>query len=173
MGVAPLLACGFAGVATVAAQGQSASTWDKRGANAEAREDYDAAYEAFRQAHLKKPKDLRYKTRYERLRFEAANMHVDRGRVLRQSGDVDGAVNEFARALQIDPGNQAAAQELVDDAEAGAGCECCASRRSGGGRSESGQPDCAGRGGADAAPDSGAERYRVDAGAGDADAGVE
>ncbi len=39
-------------------------------------------------------------------------MHVDRGRVLRQSGDVDGAINEFARALQIDPGNQAAAQEL-------------------------------------------------------------
>ena len=112
MGVAPMLACGFAGVATVAAHGQSASTWDKRGANAEAREDFDAAYEAFRQAHLKKPKDLRYKTRYERLRFEAANMHVDRGRVLRQSGDVDGAVNEFARALQIDPGNQAAAQEL-------------------------------------------------------------
>ena len=38
--------------------------------------------------------------------------HVDRGRVLRQSGDVGGAINEFARALQIDPGNQAAAQEL-------------------------------------------------------------
>jgi general secretion pathway protein D len=95
------------------AQAQSASTWDKRGTNAEAREDYDAAFEAFRQAHLKKPKDLRYKTRYERLRFEAANMHVDRGRVLRQSGDMDGAINEFARALQIDPGNQAAAQELT------------------------------------------------------------
>ena len=55
-------------------------------------------------------------TRYERLRFEAANMHVDRGRVLRQSGDMGGAINEFARALQIDPGNQAAAQELQVDA---------------------------------------------------------
>jgi general secretion pathway protein D len=94
------------------AHAQSAASWDKKGQTAEAREDYDAAYEAFRQAHLKKPKDLRYKTRYERLRFEAANMHVDRGRTLRQSGDADGAVNEFARALQIDPGNQAAAQEL-------------------------------------------------------------
>jgi general secretion pathway protein D len=94
------------------AHAQSAASWDKRGQTAEAREDYDAAFEAFRQAHLKKPKDLRYKTRYERLKFEAANMHVDRGRVLRQSGDMGGAVNEFARALQIDPGNQAAAQEL-------------------------------------------------------------
>jgi general secretion pathway protein D len=97
----------------VQAHAQSAASWDKRGQNAEAREDYDAAFEAFRQAHLKKPKDLRYKTRFERLKFEAANMHVDRGRVLRQSGDVGGAVNEFARALQIDPGNQAAAQELA------------------------------------------------------------
>jgi general secretion pathway protein D len=112
LGVAPLLACGFTGLTTVAAHAQSAGTWDKRGQTAEAREDYDAAFEAFRQAHLKKPKDLRYRARYERLRFEAANMHVDRGRVLRQSGDADGAINEFARALQIDPGNQAAAQEL-------------------------------------------------------------
>ena len=94
------------------AHAQSAGTWNKRGVNAEAREDYDAAFEDYRQAHLKKPKDLRYQTHYERMRFEAANLHVDRGRVLRQSGDVGGAVNEFARALQIDPGNQVAAQEL-------------------------------------------------------------
>src|SRR5215469_12673600 len=94
------------------AHAQSASTWNKRGQDAEAREDYDAAFEAYRQAYLKKPQDLRYKERYERLRFESANQHVDRGRVLRQSGDIGGAINEFARALQIDPGNQAAAQEL-------------------------------------------------------------
>jgi general secretion pathway protein D len=100
------------GVGGHAAQAQSASTWNKRGQNAEARQDYDAAFEDYRQAHLKKPMDLRYRTRYERLRFEAANLHVDRGRVLRGSGDIDGAINEFARALQIDPGNEAAAQEL-------------------------------------------------------------
>ncbi len=99
-------------VAGVSAKAQSAASWSKRGANAEARDDYDAAFEAYRQAHLKRPADLRYKTHYERIRFQAANQHVDRGRVLRQSGDVGGAVNEFARALQIDPGNQAAAQEL-------------------------------------------------------------
>ena len=102
----------FSGVAGSSAHAQSASTWNSRGQKAEAREDYDAAFEAYRQAHLKKPRDLRYRTRYERLRYEAANMHVDRGRVLRQSGDVGGAINEFARALQIDPGNQVAAQEL-------------------------------------------------------------
>jgi general secretion pathway protein D len=99
-------------VAVPSAQAQSAATWNKRGENAEARDDFDTAFEAYRQAHLKKPKDLRFRERYERLRFEAANQHVDRGRVQRQSGDIAGAVNEFTRALQIDPGNQAAAQEL-------------------------------------------------------------
>jgi general secretion pathway protein D len=102
----------FSGLAATNVQAQSANTWNKRGEKAEAREDYDAAFEAFRQAHLKKPSDLRFKTRFERLKFEASNMHVDRGRVLRQSGDVDGAVNEFARALQINPGDEVAAQEL-------------------------------------------------------------
>jgi general secretion pathway protein D len=107
-----LMLAGCLAAAAPKAHAQTAGTWNSRGVNAEAREDYDAAFEDFRQAHLKKPKDLRYTTRYERLRFEAANMHVDRGRVLRQSGDLSGATNEFARALQIDPGNQAAAQEL-------------------------------------------------------------
>jgi general secretion pathway protein D len=110
--VAMLLGVLLFSVVAENAHAQSASAWNKKGQQAEAREDFDAAFEDFRQAHLKKPTDLRYRTRYERLRFQAANMHVDRGRVLRQSGDVTGAVNEFARALQIDPGNQVAAQEL-------------------------------------------------------------
>ena len=100
------------GLAAPAAHGQSASSWNRRGLAAESREDYDAAFEAYRQAHLKKPGDLRYKERYERIRFLAAATHVDRGRVLRQSGDSGGAVNEFTRALEIDPGNQSASQEL-------------------------------------------------------------
>jgi general secretion pathway protein D len=105
LGVAPMLACG-AGSAMLptVAHAQSAASWNKRGVQAEAREDFDAAFEDYRQAHLKKPRDLRYRERYERLRFQAANVHVDRGRVLRQSGDISGAINEFARALQIDPG---------------------------------------------------------------------
>ena len=102
----------FSGMAVSSAHAQSAGSWNKKGQQAEARDDYDAAFEDYRQAHLKKPNDMQYRTSFESMRFKAANMHVDRGRVLRQSGDVDGAINEFARALQIDPGNQAAAQEL-------------------------------------------------------------
>jgi general secretion pathway protein D len=101
-----------ASLTAVPARAQSAGTWDKRGANAEAHEDFDAAYEAYRQAHLKKPKDLRYRTHFEHMRFQAAVAHVDRGRVLKQSGDHNGALSEFVRAYQIDPGNQVAQQEI-------------------------------------------------------------
>jgi general secretion pathway protein D len=75
-------------------------------------EDYDAAYEDYLHAHQKSPKDMRYQARLDRMRFQAAAVHVDRGRVLRQSGDIAGALNQFTRALQIDPGNESAAQEI-------------------------------------------------------------
>ena len=94
------------------AHAQSASTWNKRGQDAQAREDYDAAFEDFLKAHNKSPKDIRYKTRLESMRFQAAAQHVDRGRVLRQNGDFSGALTEFVRAAQIDPSNQTAQQEI-------------------------------------------------------------
>jgi general secretion pathway protein D len=98
--------------AAPSAHAQMASTWNKRGQNAELREDYDAAYEDYLHAHQKNPKDMRYQERLDRMRFQAAAVHVDRGRVLRQSGDIAGALNQFTRALQIDPGNESAAQEI-------------------------------------------------------------
>ena len=110
---AALLLCAAAVLVAPVAHGQSAATWSKRGAEAEAREDYDAAFEAYRQAHLLKPADIRYKTHFERARFSAGAAHVDRGRVLRQSGDFNGALTEFERALSIDGSNQAAQQEVT------------------------------------------------------------
>ena len=104
----------FASMATVVptAHAQSAASWSKRGAEAEVREDYDAAFEAYKQAHAKSPKDLRYRAHYERMRFLAGTQHIDRGRILRQSGDYAGAITQFMRAAEIDPSNQAAQQEI-------------------------------------------------------------
>jgi general secretion pathway protein D len=120
-----LLLCGLAPIAPATAQAQapetraeakaakgSAKTWDKRGQDAEARQDFDAAYEDYHNATLKSPKDLVYKEHFEHMRFQAAVTHVDRGRVLRQNGDLNGALAEFNRALQIDGGNQTARQEI-------------------------------------------------------------
>jgi general secretion pathway protein D len=94
------------------ARAQSAGTWNKRGQAAELRQDYDTAYEDYLKAHQKSPKDMRYEARVDRMRFQAAAAHVDRGRVLRQNGDITGALNQFTRALQIDPSNEAATQEI-------------------------------------------------------------
>jgi general secretion pathway protein D len=94
------------------ARAQSAAGWNSRGQTAELKEDYDTAYEDYLKAHNKAPKDMRYQARLDRMRFQAAAQHVDRGRLLRQSGDLSGALNQFTRALQIDPGNESAAQEI-------------------------------------------------------------
>ncbi len=102
----------FAVSAAPRACAQSASKWDKRGQIAEAHQDYETAMNDYHQAMLKKPNDIRYRGRYERMRFLAGVSHVDRGRVLRQSGDYNGALAEFRRAVEIDPSNQAAQQEL-------------------------------------------------------------
>jgi general secretion pathway protein D len=102
----------FAGSVAPRAHAQTASTWNKRGQDAELRQDYDTAYEDYLRAHQKSPKDMRYEARVDRMRFQAAAQHVDRGRVLRQNGDLNGALGQFTRALQIDPSNDAAAQEI-------------------------------------------------------------
>ncbi|MGB7188557.1 MAG: hypothetical protein WBD10_00335, partial [Acidobacteriaceae bacterium] len=90
----------------------SASKLYKQGQQAEARDDIEGAYEFFYQAYQKKPEDIRYKTAYERTRFTAASLHVKHGETLRDQGDVTGALTEFLRALQIDPSNELATQEI-------------------------------------------------------------
>jgi general secretion pathway protein D len=110
--IAVIMPALFISASAPVAHAQSASKWNKKGVDAEAHQDWDAAYEDYRQANLKKPKDLRYKAHLENMRFQAAVSHVDRGRVLRQNGDLNGALNEFTRALQIDSGNQSAQQEI-------------------------------------------------------------
>ena len=94
------------------AHAQSAGTWSKRGEAAEVREDYDTAYEAYKHAVEKSPNDLRYRAHFDRMRFLASVQHVDRGRILRQNGDFTGAIQNFLRAREIDPSNQAAEQEI-------------------------------------------------------------
>jgi general secretion pathway protein D len=107
-----LLLCGIAGLCATTAHAQSAAKWNKRGQDAEARQDFDTAYEDYHKATLKKPKDLVFIAHFEHMRYQAAVAHVDRGRVLRQNGDLQGAMAQFTRALQIDSGNQAAEQEI-------------------------------------------------------------
>ena len=84
-----------------------------KGQDAEARQNYEAAYDFFKQAYDLKPKDLRYRAAFERVRVEAAAAIVHRGQLLRDDGKLDEAVAEFQKALAIDPSLFIAKQELT------------------------------------------------------------
>ena len=47
------------------------------------------------------------------LRLSASTSHVTNGRKLLVSGDAQGAMAEFMKAAEIDPGNEAARQEIA------------------------------------------------------------
>jgi general secretion pathway protein D len=84
----------------------------EKGQDAEARQNYEQAFDYFKQAWNLKPKDLRYRTAYERTRFYAAASHVHRGQVERDAGKLDEALADFQKGLEIDPSSFIAQQEL-------------------------------------------------------------
>src|SRR5437870_13694064 len=83
-----------------------------KGKDAEARQNYESAYDFYKQAYDLKPKDLRYRTSFERMRFLAAASHVHRGQLLREAGKLDEALAEFQKATAIDPSSFIAQQEI-------------------------------------------------------------
>jgi general secretion pathway protein D len=90
-----------------------AKTLFAKGEDAEARQNYEAAYDYYRQAYDLKPKELRYRSAFERTRFEAAASIVHRGQQLREDGKLEDAVIEFRKAVDIDPSLFIAKQELT------------------------------------------------------------
>src|SRR5205085_5529237 len=105
-----LLVC-VLGVSTIVAE--SAKSLYHKGQVAEAKQDYLEAYAAYKAAYDEKPTDLRYRSAFERMRFQAAAVHVKRGQQLRQSGDLQKALQEFQTATQVDPASFIAQQELA------------------------------------------------------------
>ncbi len=83
-----------------------------RGQDAEARENFEAAYNFYKQAYDLKPKDLRYKASFQRLRSKAAMTIVHQGQGLRDQGKLKEALAEFQKAAQIDPSLFSAQQEV-------------------------------------------------------------
>jgi general secretion pathway protein D len=96
----------------VFAKGDSAKAFYEKGTDAEARQNYEQAFDYFKQAYNLKPKDLRYRTAYERTRFLSASSHVHRGQILRDAGKLDEAAVEFQKGLETDPSSFIAQQEL-------------------------------------------------------------
>jgi general secretion pathway protein D len=90
----------------------SAKSLYAKGKNAEVRERYEEAYNYYKQALDLNPTDVRYKAACDRLRFMAGSSLVHRGQLLRGAGQLDLAMAEFKKALEIDPSSFIADQEI-------------------------------------------------------------
>lgn len=112
-------------IVALPAAAESAGSYYKRGQDAEARQNYEQAYDYYKQAYDISPKDLKYRAAYARLRFLAGASHFHRGQLLQAAGKLQDALNEFKMAAEIDPSSSIAEQEIkrtqkmIDAAKAG------------------------------------------------------
>src|SRR5919201_3830873 len=105
-------------LSTLPLSAESARSLYKKAKDAEARQNYEAAFEYYRQGHEQKPKDLKFTTGLNRTRFLAAATKVHRGQLLRELGKLDEALAEFEKAAAIDPSSDIAQQEIRRTREA-------------------------------------------------------
>jgi general secretion pathway protein D len=97
---------------TLAIAADKAKSLYNKGKDSEARQNYEQAYDYYKQAYDLKPGDLTYRSAFERLRFLAGASHVHRGQLLREAGQLDAALAEFQKAIDIDPSSAIAQQEI-------------------------------------------------------------
>jgi general secretion pathway protein D len=97
---------------TLAIAADKAKLVYNKGKDAEARQNYEQAYDFYKQAYDLKPGDLTYRAAYERLRVLAGASHVHRGQLLSEAGQLDAALAEFQKAIDIDPSSAIAQQEI-------------------------------------------------------------
>ena len=83
----------------------------KKGTHAESHNNYEEAYQDFRQAHTLKPQDPKYFGAYLRLRFYVAMEHVRKAQELLTAGKLQESLDEFRLAEQIDDTNFLAKEE--------------------------------------------------------------
>src|SRR5262245_324545 len=97
---------------TLPAAADKAKTLYQQGRDAEARQNYEEAYNFYKQAYELKPEDLQFRASFQRMKFLAGASHVHRGQLLREAGKLEEALAEFQKAVDIDPASFIAVQEL-------------------------------------------------------------
>ena len=85
----------------------------KDAGKAELTRDYETAMVQYKKALDADPGNTEYRLKYERTRFAAAYAHFQKGKTALEQGNLETAQTEFARAKEIDPSHDFAAQELA------------------------------------------------------------
>src|SRR6266496_794850 len=109
--IRPALICLILSLIVLPAIAESSRSLYKRGKLAEDRQNFEQAYDLYKQAYDHSPQDISYRSAYERLRFLAGASHVHRGQLLREAGRLEEALAEFQKATEIDPASAIAKQE--------------------------------------------------------------
>jgi general secretion pathway protein D len=88
-----------------------------QGRASEAKKDYDGALELFQKALHEDPADILYQMAVEKARFQASQLHLDRGLKARIAGSLPLAQREFTTAFALNPASSVALQELKQTKE--------------------------------------------------------
>jgi general secretion pathway protein D len=85
---------------------------------AESQKDYDKALELYQEAVKLDPQDPGYQLGVKRMRFQAAQAHVEAGMKLRNSNQLEEALREFQKAFAVDPASTIAVQQMREVSDA-------------------------------------------------------
>jgi general secretion pathway protein D len=80
----------------------------------EAKKNWDGALENYEKALAEDPEEVLYQMGVDKARFHTAEMHVDRGQILRNQGQLGDALVEFQKAYAINPSSAIALQDLQE-----------------------------------------------------------
>ncbi len=106
-----VLAMAFTLATPVQAGARKAKKLYNQGRQAEFVKDLDKALSFYEQALNEHPGHQGYLLSVRRMTFVAAQAHVSAGRTLRNAGNIEEALAQFQRAVEIDPASTVAAQE--------------------------------------------------------------
>lgn len=96
-----------------------AEAWNRKGDKiykqakaAEVKKSWEEALDLYEKAILEDPEHIGYQMGARRVRFQASQLHVDKGQKLRTEGKLEEALAEFQKAYSIDPSSSIADQEI-------------------------------------------------------------
>jgi general secretion pathway protein D len=81
---------------------------------AEARKDFDKAFELYDKAVHEDPQDAGYQMGSRRTHFAASQVHVQEGLKLKKAAELEKAMAEFQKAFTVDPSSAIALQEIKE-----------------------------------------------------------